>query len=195
MLKKAVILSSILLSSGCAFTVHDVKMDYAYKQPISVDLSTISQAPIQIGKFEDSRNETNPRMIMHIQNLYGETTSGGWQAEKPIADIVKDALEDGLKKAGASISKNAEDVVLEGELIDFDYDVIMGMWEGTLKSRLSVKIQLKNKSTNTIIWKDTYISSASVKGGEGAEGLLRATLDDLVTDLLSDGYFLQELKG
>lgn len=196
MKRKLVILGiSFGLLSGCAFTVHDVQVDYTYQNDVNVDLSKISPSPLEVGVIEDGRNVKNPRMIMNMKNMNGATTSGGWQAEKPIADIIQDALSQGLGKANAPLTDSAGKLILTGELLDFEYKVIMGVWEATIKSSLSVKLQVRDVNTERIIWKDTYISSASVKGSEGAEGALRAALDDLVTDLLSDEYFIQQLRG
>ncbi len=194
-IKLAALGLSIGLLSGCAFTVHDVQVNYDYVGTVSTDLSNINPSPLKIGVINDGRNVENPRLIMNMTNLNGATTSGGWQAEKPLAEIVRDAIIQGLINAKTPLADSGESLILTGELVDFDYEVIMGMWTGTIKSSLSVKLQVRNTDTNKIIWKDTIISSASVKGGEGAKGALKAVLDDLIADLLSDEYFVQQLRG
>ena len=194
-IKLAALGLSIGLLSGCAFTVHDVQVNYDYVGTVSTDLSNINPSPLKIGVINDGRNVENPRLIMNMTNLNGATTSGGWQAEKPLAEIVRDAIIQGLINAKTPLADSGESLILTGELVDFDYEVIMGMWTGTTKSSLSVKLQVRNTDTNKIIWKDTIISSASVKSGEGAKGALKAVLDDLIADLLSDEYFVQQLRG
>ena len=194
-IKLAALGLSIGLLSGCAFTVHDVQVNYDYVGTVSTDLSNINPSPLKIGVINDGRNVENPRLIMNMTNLNGATTSGGWQAEKPLAEIVRDAIIQGLINAKTPLADSGESLILTGELVDFDYEVIMGMWTGTIKSSLSVKLQVRNTDTNKIIWKDTIISSASVKSGEGAKGALKAVLDDLIADLLSDEYFVQQLRG
>ena len=194
-IKLAALGLSIGLLSGCAFTVHDVQVNYDYVGTVSTDLSNINPSPLKIGVINDGRNVENPRLIMNMTNLNGATTSGGWQAEKPLAEIVRDAIIQGLINAKTPLADSGESLILTGELVDFDYEVIMGMWTGTIKSSLSVKLQVRNTNTNKIIWKDTIISSASVKSGEGAKGALKAVLDDLIADLLSDEYFVQQLRG
>lgn len=49
----------------------------------------------------------------------------------------------------------------------------------------------RNTKTKRIIWEDTIVSSAPVKGGQGAAGALKAAL----ADLLSDEYFVQQFRG
>ena len=51
--------------SGCAFTVHDVKVNYKYNNPAITDLNS---AKLNIGQFKDSRNVANSRMIMNQKN-------------------------------------------------------------------------------------------------------------------------------
>src|SRR5690554_7751194 len=80
-------LSLVMLLSGCAFNVYVVNVDYKYDNPIETDLSSIA---LDVGEFKDSRNVDNPRMIVNQKNGYGQTTTGGWQAEKPLIDIVKE---------------------------------------------------------------------------------------------------------
>ena len=175
-IKLAALGLSIGLLSGCAFTVHDVQVNYDYVGTVSTDLSNINPSPLKIGVINDGRNVENPRLIMNMTNLNGATTSGGWQAEKPLAEIVRDAIIQGLINAKTPLADSGESLILTGELVDFDYEVIMGMWTGTIKSSLSVKLQVRNTDTNKIIWKDTIISSASVKSGEGAKGAFKSSI-------------------
>ena len=187
------ILLAISLTTGCAFTVHDVNVDYQYDKPVSSDLSF---ANIEVGDFSDTRDVENPRMIMHMKNGYGQTTSGGWQAEKPINEILRDAVIDGLGDAGANLMTSGGNLLLSGELLEVEGEIIMGAWVGSYKGKVSAKFQVKNNSTGKIIWRDTFIGSGEVKGGKGSgpETSLKVALDDLVTDLLNDEYFLSKLS-
>src|SRR5690606_9508072 len=144
-------LSLVMLLSGCAFSVYDVNVDYKYDNPIETDLSSIA---LDVGEFKDSRNVDNPRMIMNQKNGYGQTTTGGWQAEKPLIDIVKDAVIDGLKKSGVTLNENSQDMVLSAELLEFDGDIKMGAWVGSYVGKMSVKMQDR---------KSTRLNSSHVK--------------------------------
>jgi hypothetical protein len=183
------VIASIALS-GCAFTVHDVAVNYKYAGEVSVNLQGASVA---VAPFTDSRGASNPRMLMHMKNLNGDTTSGGWQAEKPLADIARDGVIQALEAAKAAI-RPSSNVELSGQLQDFSYEAIMGMWEGELKGKLLLKLELKQVGSGEVIWKDTFVGNASVKGGAGAEGLFRQTLSDALNQLMSDKYFLQKLS-
>jgi len=187
------VLALLACLSGCAFSVYDVNVGYKYNNPIVTDLSA---ATLAIGEFKDSRNVANPRMIMNQKNGYGQTTTGGWQAEKPLAEIVKDAVTDGLKKSGAIINENAKNLILSAELLEFDGDIKMGAWVGSYVGKMSVKIQLVNKDTGEIIWRDTFVGSGEAKANKGGiPSILKISLDNLVDNLLKDPLFIQKVSG
>ncbi len=126
--------------------------------------------------------------------MNGQTTTGGWQAEKPLAEIVRDGVEQALTAAKGSIRPDS-DIEITGQLMDFSSEAIMGVWRGELNARLLLKFQLSRLAEGEVIWNDTYLGSASVDSG-GAEGMFRAALDSALKQLMSDKHFIQELtKG
>ena len=179
-----------LVLGGCAFTVHDVQTNYHYSAPASTRLPS---KQMEVGKFSDERGMQNPRMIMNMTNMNGNTTSGGWQAEKPLSELLRDGVIEGLTSAGVAVQHSDGTLVLKGQLLDFSVKTIMGWWEGSYKGKMTAKFQLVDSSTDTVMWQDTFIGRSQVKGSKGAVGVLNATLDDLVTKLLSDKYFQQKL--
>lgn len=187
-----ILLSLLILLPGCAFTVYDVNVDYAYDNPIDTDLSAVE---LSMGEFKDLRNVENPRMIMNQKNGYGQTTTGGWQAEKPLIDIVKDAVTDGLKKSGVDINENTPNMILSAELLEFDGEIKMGAWSGSYVGKITVKMQLIDEESEEIIWRDTFIGSGEAKGNEGVASALKVSLDNLVDNLLTDQYFIQKISG
>lgn len=189
-MKALMLVLSMMLLQGCAFTVHDVQVNYEFEEPISLDLAS---QRVTVGEFSDGRGAANPRLLMNMRNLYGDTTSGGWQAEKPLAEIVRDAVEQGLESVNANVVEESG-LRLTGQLEDFSTEIIMGFWEGTLNGRLTVKMQLTDAEVGRVVWQNTYIGGASVKGGEGAVGLFRASLSDLVKDMLEDPSLIQHLQ-
>ena len=189
-MNKILMLVAMILTTGCAFTVHDVDVAYKYDKPIKFDF--IPKA-INVGDVIDSRGVDNPRMIMNMTNGNGYTTTGGWQAEKPLSDILKDAVIQGLEKTNSFSEKKSSNLTLSGELLSFDVEVIMGAWVGSYKGKMSAKFQLRDKTTGKIVWRDIFVGSSQVKGTEGIVGVLKVTLDDLVTKLFNDDYFQQKI--
>lgn len=179
----------VTLLSGCAFTVHDVTLNYSY-QPTGELPSGLDK--LKLGHFTDGRDVENPRMIMNQRNLYGDTTSGGWQAEKPLSEIVRDAVNQAVSAHQQSANDNS--LELTGELVDFDTEVIVGAWSAQYTGRLTQRFQLSSSATKEIIWRDSFTASATVPSKEGADGLFKKCLDELVDALVQDEYFVQQLN-
>ncbi len=114
---------------GCALTVRDVHVDYKYTKVPITDLSN-SPEKVRIGKFDDSRGMDNPRMIMHSQNMYGNTMSGGTQAEKPVAEIVRDGVAQALAATHARIVEDDPSLILSGDLMEYSYSLVQGGMDG-----------------------------------------------------------------
>lgn len=189
---KKLLLTLFLLAilPGCAFTVHDVKVNYKYDKPATTSLSSVA---LNMGEFKDSRNIENTRMIMNQKNGYGQTTTGGWQAEKPLVEIVKDGITEGLIKSGAITDASNINMILSGQLLGFDGDVKMGAWSGSYTGKVTMKLQLTENGTGKIIWRDTFVGSGEAEGGEGIESIVKVSIDNLVDNLLKDEYFIQQV--
>jgi len=179
-------------TTGCAFTVYDVNVDYQYDQPVSEKLEGTK---IEVIKFTDGRDVENSRMIMNQKNGYGQTTSGGWQAEKPLSEILQDAVVDGLSDANTILDPSVAAMQLSGELLEVNTEIIMGVWKGSYKGKITAKFQLKDKDSGDILWRDTFVGSGQVKGGDGVVTSFTIALDDLVNDLLNDEYFLSKISS
>ena len=179
--------------SGCALTVHDARVDYKYTKAPAADFAS-SPEKIRVGNFEDSRGMDNPRIIMHSKNMYGNTMSGGTQAEKPVAEIVRDGVVQGLTTAKAHVVDDDPSVILSGDLMEYGYTVVQGLWTGTANTKLMLKLKLTSKTGNTI-WSDTLLGKASYHAAmnPGEDALFRLTLDDLVERLQKDEDFQHAL--
>ncbi|NHN36182.1 hypothetical protein G8764_02615 [Pseudomaricurvus alcaniphilus] len=185
---------SIAILSGCAFTVHDLPVNYQYSgEEIVLNLNKAPEVSIE--DITDDRNVENPRMIMNMKNGYGQTTSGGWQAEKDLALIVKDALDQGISKAGLDSLKDHK-VSISGQLVDVSSSVVSGWSKGTVNVKIAVKLTAKDPS-GRILWRDTvYGDSSSEKVTMVKDGILQAlnsALDNLVRNFLTDDYFHQQV--
>lgn len=189
-------LSSLLLScylaslTGCAFTVYDVAVNYQYPGTVSVNLSNTT---LEVGEFTDSRGMQNSRMLFHQKNLEGQTTTGGWQAEKPLGEIVRDGVIQALESANANIQSDTPKR-LTGDILELSSSSVMGVFGGELKGKLLLKLQVEDFSKGEILWKDTIVGVANLQsGGITPEALLRECLNNALNNLLTDRYFLQQV--
>ena len=193
--KLIVLLGCIVLISGCAFSVLDAPVNYTYSGT-TVDFVGQDLPRVEITEIEDIRSVANPRMIMHMKNGYGQTTSGGWQAEKDLALIVKDALTEGIAAVGLD-RESVRDIRIDGQLIDVTSEMITGWIKGTINMKVSVKLSAREAGKDEILWRDTLVGT----GTSGEESSVkpaiteafRASLDDLVAQLLRDEYFRQRV--
>lgn len=189
------ILAVMVLSTGCAFTVHDLPVNYQYKNTISVpDDGNLPQ--ISISEIEDVRTVENPRMIMNQQNGYGQTTTGGWQAEKELALIVKDAISGGLESANLTLPSDRK-IQLNGQLVDVTSNIVSGWTSGTINMKVSAKLTARDQENNQILWRDTVFGDGSSgKHSSIKTALVEAftnSLNDLVESFLQDEYFQQQV--
>jgi hypothetical protein len=181
--------------SGCALTVHDTRVEYKYTKAPAADFSS-SPEKIRVVNFEDSRGMDNPRMITHSQNMYGNTMSGGTQAEKPVAEIIRDGVVQGLTATHAHFADDDPSLVLSGDVMEYGYTVVQGFWTGTVNTKLMVKVRLASKSGNAI-WSDTLLGKASYQGAMNPREvvLFQLTLDDFVERLQKNEDFQRALRA
>jgi hypothetical protein len=175
---------------GCAFTVHDVNVNYSYEKPAKADLSSSTET-LRIAPFTDTRGNPNPRMLMNAQNMHGSTTTGGWQAEKPVADIVRDGFVQALTAAHAHIVAESDSMVLTGELVDYHYTVIQEFWKGTAVTKMIVKLRLNSEKSGVTLWNDTLSATINYRAASspGEDVLFKLTLDNLMDQLTDSDLF------
>ena len=188
------IIATLSFLTGCAFTVHDTPLNYTYSGKLPPQAGKAPAKSLTLTEIKDTRDVTTPRMIAHKRNGHGYQTSGGWEAERPIADIVKDALSEGIKQRGLTLSPKA-DVSLSGELMGFS-----GWWKhptpfhGVFNSRMAVKLQLRDENSKKILWRETFVGEATIEDGDYVKDGFTSALNDLVAKVVTDEFFLQQLE-
>lgn len=186
----------LLLLTGCAFATYQAPINYRYT-PVKEESASFQNVAMNVETFIDSRHINNPKMIINMVNEYGQTTTGGYLAEKPVAEVIKDALIQGLQSKGINIDKTASKTI-EGELLDVSPEAIMGFWTGKFAIKITVKLSIKDGKTAKILWRDTYVSKAETKCTLGGIPVVQkaftAALDDLIVKIMSDSLFLEQIK-
>jgi ABC-type uncharacterized transport system auxiliary subunit len=177
-----IVLSASLLG-GCAMTEQSVVVDYSPGTSISRPSADSVAGRVLVGRIEDKRGLANPNIILHKENLYGDTMSGAYLAEKPVAEIVRGGLAYafGSPVDGTGTDRRFE---LYGSLLDFDYETISGFWTARLNSKMSVQLYLREVSTKNVVWNETFIGRGHVEKFSGSadavDKMLSAALDDLI---------------
>ena len=177
-------LATAWLTSGCALTIHESPVNYSYAGTVEAAGNSIKRG-VTVGAVEDNRTVDRPDIISHLVNGYGQTMSGGYVAEVPIADIVKDGVQDALDKAG--YSGQAEMLSLDLALEDYEYDAVSGFWSvKNITSQLTLALKMEADgqlvAQNTVIGK-VKLETEELKGKPDKELvvlLFSRALDDAI---------------
>jgi hypothetical protein len=107
---------------------------------------------------------------------------------------VADALAQGFEVAGLS-RPSAETVAISGELLCVDSEVVTGWTKWTVN--MSVTVKLSAEKGDEIIWRDTLVGNGTSGKQTATKTALKESfskaLDGLVSNLLSDEYFRQQV--
>lgn len=167
-----------------------LEIDYTYSGNHGVDFSKLRGGPFRVAKFTDSRNLDNANLITD-QALNNSDNQEGYEAEKPLADIIQNALVQGFLAGNASLVEADESKRLEGELIEATAQVISGD-DGDI-IRITMRVAVKLQSSGRTIWQTTLFGRGNAPASEGLKASVTKSLDILVRGLLRDDYFLNEI--
>ena len=181
-------LLAVLTLSGCALTIHESPVNYSYTGQIERADANINRG-VAVGTVTDNRTVDRPDIISHLVNGYGQTMSGGYVAEMPIADLVKDGVQDALDAAG--YSDHPEELSMDMTLEDYKYDAVSGFWSvKNITSQLTVGLKMEANGTmvaqNTVIGK-VKLETEELKGKPDKElvvVLFTRALDDAIAKIM-----------
>ena len=131
----------ISLFSISALAAEDIVINYEKTGSPRADLSNM-KVSLNIAEFTDGRSVENPRLISDAQLL----GSDGFQAEKPIAEIIQGAMQSGFVNANANLVDADGDMFLQGNLTALDAKIIDRGGVETLELTLRTSVQLMSGS-------------------------------------------------
>lgn len=99
-----VISLNTLVVSGCAFTRTEKTVNYV-PNIRAASLDSLSTKSLIVGQVKDARGVPDPTIIFYKKNLHGDTTSGSYAADKPIAEILRTGLIQSLESKRFRINK------------------------------------------------------------------------------------------
>jgi len=150
----------------------EVVIAYEYTLKPQVDFSKATKGPLKVAKFTDTRDVSDSRLLIEDR------------AEKPVPDIVNDALIQAFKAGGASLVEEGQSLTLEGEVTELSIMDKAGGKEITIRTNVTLK------RGSQIAFKTAIFGRAT---GDTVDQAMRATLDRLVNSLILDDYFLMEV--
>jgi|GEM_PF-2234000 len=172
----------IVSLSGCAFTTDKVPLNYKFNASTDKTKYSKTYLPIYIDKIIDNRQENNPNLIVHKRNGYLEATTGGYEAEKPIADILRQGLTSGLQQAGFTVLTRPQKYILSGSIESTEMKVIIGILQGSIEIDTQVNLKVINKLTGKTLWQNAYTGRGRVKS---ANLEIAKAFNQSLTDIIS----------
>ena len=188
------ILLSLFLLSGCALTNEQMVLNY--KPNLSAIKKVNSSKRLVLAKFTDQRG-VNPKALTHKINLNEQQAKGLYLAEKPIAEILRTSVDQGLKHAGYKVGKKGA-YKLQGSLVALDFKWIEGWVNSTLYSNIQMEFTLVDAHSGKQVWDQMYNGSGKYFTGDNLgtpyKIAFRRAANNLITKFVNSNEFNAMMK-
>ena len=168
-------LSSLVLKPVMA---EEFTIDFTYER--NVNIGSISPS-LKLAPFADSRGLADPNIIV-----------GDDRAQLPLADLIRDAFEQGFNKGGVEFVDAGADMEIVGTLLSSELENVDRA--GVPNLQLTIRTGIDLRGGGRSIWSTTLFGRGRVPVEEGLGGAVKASLERLVRELLRDDYLLLELE-
>lgn len=180
---------SLISLTSCALSNSVKQINYQSNLKVGNKLSY--SKTVQIEPMKDTRGYQDEKVIFYKKNMYNQTMSGAYMAEKPVAEILTEAVKNGFQEKNISVN-GSNDYILKSELEKLDYEAISGFSTVQLIPQITVKFQLIDKD-GKVVWTDLITGKANTKGAK-FEKFLPPAIDNLVEQLVNNQDFLNNVK-
>ncbi|MFP8875962.1 MAG: hypothetical protein VCB99_03415 [Myxococcota bacterium] len=178
--KKSVILTAIAgVLGGCAFGASQVQLNYKLEPMDITQYRSKGTATIQIVEVKDGRGVDDPSVIVHKKNGYGQTTSGTYVAEKPIAEIVTGAVVEALEQLNYKVSPDGK-FKLSGRINSVGRKDFPGLLDDSIQLSLDIGFQITTHRGDPV-WSENFIGNGKVISSLAGGDVLREEFDDTLT--------------
>ena len=109
----------------------------------------------------------------------------------PLADLIRDAFEQGFNKGGVEFVRRGADMEIVGTLLSSELETVD---ERVPNLQLTIRAGIELRGGGRSIWSTTLFGRGRVPVKEGLSGAVKASFERLVRELLRDDYFLLELQ-
>lgn len=181
------LLSCSALLTSSVFAAEEISIQYEYGANHGVDLSKMS-GTFKIAAFTDDRGQENAQLITDKDLGSG---NGGYQADQALTALIQDAFEQGFASGGAEIVESDEAMSLSGKLLSSEAQIIEREGVEMIQLTLRVNVQLQKGGRNA--WQTTLFGRGRTPSSEGMVAAVKAAFDRMISELVRDDYFLQEV--
>lgn len=172
------------LLSGCAFTDDSLKVNYQQTAVSTHALYSKQHTALAVATVRDSRDVSNPRMLIHKENMLGETTSGGYLAGQNVSTIVRTSLVKGLRQVGYQIKPMSAPYQLQTSLEDVNLQVVMGVIKGDVDINTRVAFVLIDSHQGTVLWQDSITGHGKVTTAWGGDKTIAQAFNYSLQDVV-----------
>ena len=158
-------LSSLFLKPVVA---EELTIDFTYER--NVNIGSISPS-LKLAPFADARGLADPNTIV-----------GDDRAQLPLADLIRDAFEQGFNKGGVEFVDAAADMEIVGTLLSSELETVDRA--GVPNLQLTIRAGIELRGGGRSIWSTTLFGRGRVPVKEGLSGAVKASFERLVRELL-----------
>jgi Uncharacterized lipoprotein len=184
-----------LTLGGCAFTQANLNVGYDEAKAAKGPLSEIPSRQLTIGEFKDVRPERDK--IGYKRNGYGMKTAD-ILTQKPVPEIVREAVTAELSKNGHATASKAPELVLAGEITTFWFDTQINFWSVEFMGTVAMDLNVTDGKTGAPLLARKYQGHFNEKslGGLDAtwERVMNAALALMIEEMSTDTKLLEVLR-
>lgn len=167
----------------------DITVNFQYQGSHNVDLNKM-RGTLRIAEFTDGRGDGNSKLIT-ASDLGNSAASGGYQAEQPLPEIIRDALAQGFKQGNAKLVDADGDMQIVGSLLSSDTTLVDR--EGVPSIQITLRTNIQLQGGGRTIWQTTLFGRGIAPVSEGLAAAVNAALDRTIRELIQDDYFTLEI--
>jgi len=185
-----IILSSVIFLGGCAGTRN---FDMRYESPKDYQnlFSSVSPLKIKVLNFLDKREGNREGIWIGHRTAAFNVSMGEVYSERPIFDIVQEAIQSELKQGGHSIVAEGQDITIQGTIDKFIVytDTTLLYWDIVGEVTLSLTV-VRNDGTKSKLLgpysgksvKRTYVNPSIPIMRQVLQNSLSKTMKELCSD-------------
>lgn len=151
-----------LTLSGCGGHVA-LKIDHTPPQEPSGALASIAQTAIKVLGFSDQRPGMEPLLLGKRYDA-NQVPKGEVTVQRPVSEIVTEAVRAELAAAGHRVVADGEEVVVSGIIKDFSVNtpsVSTLAWD--VVAQVGLVVEIKSAATGATLVTGTYVTKATAR--------------------------------
>ncbi|MDP2600940.1 MAG: YajG family lipoprotein [Deltaproteobacteria bacterium] len=159
-----------------------LKLDDSFKKELQCGWKSEGKQKFWVGPIEDAREEKN------VGTLVTKKEDVPVESDKPVAEVIQGALEQGLKDCGYKLvsNKEAADFRLTGRIDAFSGSSKKGFFKGEAEGRAELTLNLTRASNNEVYSVSIGVGETKKKGVSKKPKKYEEMLNRLLTRLTVD---------